>query len=352
MQARGDRGGDAKKEAYNMNHRTAIPVLIILLLALIGVASADWVYNANGYYTYVIDTQTFVMRNTTGTGTFTMPSGLVDNTIYNIVIVGTGGTGGIGATTGPIGGAGGLGGFGGGAGTVTTQSTYAATGGTSYTLSIPASSSATAFGYSAQNGTPGLAGSGYTGNNNGGNGQSPGSSGYSGYSPLPIASTGSAGASYGYTGGSPSAGGTGFGAGGGAGGGGSSGSAPGGAGGAGASGYITFYYTNTIGTAPTASFTETPGSGPAPLFVQFNDTSTGVAPPTSWLWNSYFQNNGTLLWSSTLQNPSYTYSGGSYSVTMTATNSYGSATAPTQYVSSGNVVLQPALLMHFDGMWT
>ncbi|MBI2966910.1 MAG: M4 family metallopeptidase [Bacteroidetes bacterium] len=51
--------------------------------------------------------------------------------------------------------------------------------------------------------------------------------------------------------------------------------------------------------------------------VQFSDLSTNGA--TSWLWN--FGDGGT----STLQNPSYAYaSNGSYTVTLTATNSYGS----------------------------
>ncbi|MDH4334612.1 MAG: PKD domain-containing protein [Chloroflexota bacterium] len=70
-------------------------------------------------------------------------------------------------------------------------------------------------------------------------------------------------------------------------------------------------------TAPVANFSATPTSGVAPLSVQFTDTSSGA--PTSWSWT--FGDGGT----STLQNPSHTYSAaGSYTVTLTATNGVGS----------------------------
>ncbi len=68
---------------------------------------------------------------------------------------------------------------------------------------------------------------------------------------------------------------------------------------------------------PIADFSGTPTSGTAPLTVQFTDLSTGN--PTSWNWN--FGDAGT----STAQNPSHIYnSAGSYTVTLTATNPYGS----------------------------
>jgi PKD repeat protein len=71
------------------------------------------------------------------------------------------------------------------------------------------------------------------------------------------------------------------------------------------------------GVAPTANFTGTPTSGDMPLVVQFTDTSS--ENPTSWSWN--FGDGGT----STAQNPSHTYSAaGTYNVTLTATNAYGS----------------------------
>ncbi len=76
--------------------------------------------------------------------------------------------------------------------------------------------------------------------------------------------------------------------------------------------------TFTVITLPVASFAMTPssGTGPAPLVVQFNDTSTGS--PTSWWW--CFGDDST----STLQNPSHTYrKTGTYKVTLTVTNAAG-----------------------------
>jgi PKD repeat protein len=81
------------------------------------------------------------------------------------------------------------------------------------------------------------------------------------------------------------------------------------------------------GGAPTANFTASPTSGTAPLAVNFTDTSTGG--PTSWSWN--FGDGGT----STQQNPAHTYStAGTYSVTLTATNTAGSnTTTKTNYIT-------------------
>ncbi len=76
--------------------------------------------------------------------------------------------------------------------------------------------------------------------------------------------------------------------------------------------------TFTVITLPVASFAMTPssGTGPAPLVVQFNDTSTGS--PTSWWWS--FGDDST----STLQNPTHTYrKTGTYKVTLTVTNAAG-----------------------------
>ncbi|MEW6053884.1 MAG: PKD domain-containing protein [Nitrospirota bacterium] len=70
-------------------------------------------------------------------------------------------------------------------------------------------------------------------------------------------------------------------------------------------------------TPPVANFTGSPTSGTAPLTVNFTDTSTGS--PTSWAWT--FGDGG----SSTLRNPSHTYNNpGTYTVSLTATNAYGS----------------------------
>ena len=69
--------------------------------------------------------------------------------------------------------------------------------------------------------------------------------------------------------------------------------------------------------APVAGFTTDTTSGPAPLTVQFSDTSTNT--PTAWSWT--FGDGAT----STLKNPSHTYAApGTYSVTLTASNLGGS----------------------------
>lgn len=74
-------------------------------------------------------------------------------------------------------------------------------------------------------------------------------------------------------------------------------------------------------TPPTAAFVGTPTSGSAPLAVQFTDASTGGA--TAWAWD--FQGDGTT--DSTARNPSFTYqASGTYTVSLTASNSTGSDT--------------------------
>jgi len=68
---------------------------------------------------------------------------------------------------------------------------------------------------------------------------------------------------------------------------------------------------------PVAAFAGTPTSGDYPLNVVFTDQSTNT--PTSWSWT--FGDGGT----STAQNPAHTYTAaGTYTVTLTATNVYGS----------------------------
>ena len=78
---------------------------------------------------------------------------------------------------------------------------------------------------------------------------------------------------------------------------------------------------------PVAAFTGTPTSGDYPLAVQFTDQSTNS--PTSFSWS--FGDGGT----STSQNPNYTYnSTGVYTVSLTATNAYGSDTeTKTAYIT-------------------
>lgn len=72
-----------------------------------------------------------------------------------------------------------------------------------------------------------------------------------------------------------------------------------------------------ISDPPVAGFTADPTSGTAPLTVNFTDQSTNS--PTSWQWDF---GDGA---SSTEQNPVHTYNNaGTYTVTLTASNSYGS----------------------------
>ncbi|MBU1369586.1 MAG: PKD domain-containing protein [Bacteroidetes bacterium] len=81
-----------------------------------------------------------------------------------------------------------------------------------------------------------------------------------------------------------------------------------------------FFTTNTAsGEAPVADFTANPTLGDAPLEVNFTDQSTN--DPTSWLWDF---GDGTT---STQQNPTKTYnSEGTYNITLTVSNTYGSNT--------------------------
>jgi len=86
--------------------------------------------------------------------------------------------------------------------------------------------------------------------------------------------------------------------------------------------------------APTADFTANVTSGTAPLTVSFTDLSSG--DPTGWSWN-LGEGEGT----STDQNPLHTYSdGGTYTVTLTASNEGGSTTA-TETITVSSGVLPP-----------
>lgn len=86
----------------------------------------------------------------------------------------------------------------------------------------------------------------------------------------------------------------------------------------------------TVGSPPVADFSGEPTSGCAPLEVDFTDESTG--DPTSWLWD--FGDGQT----STDQNPTHIYDDpGSYTVSLTATNSVGSDTkTKTDYITVGS----------------
>lgn len=95
------------------------------------------------------------------------------------------------------------------------------------------------------------------------------------------------------------------------------------------------YITVTKISAPVTSFTADSTSGAAPLLVQFTDTSTNS--PTAWEWTF---GDGS---SSTLQNPSHTYTAaGSFSVVLTATNAGGSRTATTSnYIAVTSADVMP-----------
>ncbi len=73
------------------------------------------------------------------------------------------------------------------------------------------------------------------------------------------------------------------------------------------------------GPRAVANFTAAPRSGNAPLTITFTDRSTGS--PSSWWWNF---GDGTYA---TVKNPVHRYaSPGAYTVSLTATNAYGSHT--------------------------
>jgi PKD repeat protein len=78
---------------------------------------------------------------------------------------------------------------------------------------------------------------------------------------------------------------------------------------------------------PVANFSGSPTTGETPLTVNFTDTSTGS--PTSWAWA--FGNGST----STAQHPSHVYTvAGTYSVTLSVTNSLGNDTiTKTDYIT-------------------
>jgi PKD repeat protein len=99
-------------------------------------------------------------------------------------------------------------------------------------------------------------------------------------------------------------------------------------------------------TAPMADFTGIPSAGPAPLSVQFTDASIDA---TSWSWNF-----GDGTGSSKQKNPSYKYTtNGKYTVTLVATNKFGSSTAKkVDYITVGS--FNPGLTAYYynDQTWS
>ena len=90
-----------------------------------------------------------------------------------------------------------------------------------------------------------------------------------------------------------------------------------------------YAFASAATTIPLPIFSASPTSGSAPLSVMFTDASTGS--PASWSWD--FGDGNT----STLENPTNTYvNNGTYSVTLTETNSLGTnATTMTGYIVVG-----------------
>ena len=99
----------------------------------------------------------------------------------------------------------------------------------------------------------------------------------------------------------------------------------------------TFDIVPVVEQPPVSDFAATPQSGNAPLAVSFTDLSTNI--PTAWMWN--FGDGDT----STLQNPTHTFAGaGAYTVTLTASNNFGS---DTQVKTNFITVTQPTeVLVH------
>jgi PKD repeat protein len=91
---------------------------------------------------------------------------------------------------------------------------------------------------------------------------------------------------------------------------------------------------------PVPNFTGTPTAGFAPLFVQFNDTS--VTNITSWSWDL----DTSSHINASAQNPSFTYTlPGSYNVSLTVTNSSGTATT----LKSNFIVVTNKPVANFTG---
>jgi PKD repeat protein len=99
---------------------------------------------------------------------------------------------------------------------------------------------------------------------------------------------------------------------------------------------ITPYY-----AIPLVTFTSNVTSGSAPLSVGFSDASANI--PTSWYW--YFGDGGT----SSEQNPVYEYTdAGTYSVSLTATNSAGSNTTTQSSLITVTAITTPVVSFTSD----
>lgn len=106
---------------------------------------------------------------------------------------------------------------------------------------------------------------------------------------------------------------------------------------------IDLFEGSSSGNEPVAAFTAGQTSVNTGSSVQFTDQSTNI--PTSWSW--YFGDEST----STLQNPSHTYNtAGTYTVTLTATNSYGyDIETKTNYITVTTSGVETGTVADYDG---
>lgn len=135
------------------------------------------------------------------------------------------------------------------------------------------------------------------------------------------------------------------------GGGGSSGSAVASDSKGGGSGVVIIRYL-TYHPIPIASFTYAPTAGISPLTVQFNDTSSNT--PISWKWA--IKNETVSSWSefSMVQNPTYIFTQGNWSVNLSATNAYGTNISLSSWVNVStkpidDIIIIPHTLGHTPG---
>lgn len=94
--------------------------------------------------------------------------------------------------------------------------------------------------------------------------------------------------------------------------------------------------------APVADFSATPTSGTTPLSVAFIDESTNA--PTAWTW--YYRTNGTEPWTlftqSSNQNPTQSYTTGTYDIRLVASNDGGSdEEIKTSYITVTAAAVKP-----------
>jgi PKD repeat protein len=107
---------------------------------------------------------------------------------------------------------------------------------------------------------------------------------------------------------------------------------------------LTIEYTPAGGSAPVSAFSGTPVTGTSPTLVTFTDASTNT--PTAWKW--YFWANETV--SNTTQNPVQSFTSGSYSIRLNASNAGGSDWEnKTAYIGIGGTYSNATFIDIYDG---